>query len=50
MTHVTPTAWLVVTGDGAHRSVYLERARADQWASRCHGTVYPLYLWPESVA
>ena len=39
----TASAWLVVGADG-YRFVFLERARAEFWASKCSGQVLPLYL------
>ena len=49
MTHRAPVAWMVVSHDGGHRALFLERARAERWAPDCHGTVHPLYLWPDPV-
>lgn len=40
---MTPEAWLVVAADG-YRSVFLDRVRAEAWAVRCHGNVYPLVM------
>jgi hypothetical protein len=40
---VTPKAWLVVAADG-FESVFLDHARALQYAAHVHGTVSPLYL------
>lgn len=34
-------AWLVIALDG-YRSLFLDRVRAEFWASRCHGKVYAL--------
>lgn len=42
-----PFAYAVINGEGTHRSLFFDRARAEQWAARCSGTVHPLYLWPE---
>jgi len=38
-----PVAYLVIAADG-FRAVFLERAVADNYAVRCHGTVHPLVM------
>ena len=40
-----PAAYLVTTVDG-YRAVFLDRARAEQYAEHTHGTVQPLFLGP----
>lgn len=37
-----PAAWLVIAADG-YRAVFLERATAERYAARVHGTVQALY-------
>ena len=41
-----PKAWLVIAADG-FESVFLQRARAEQYAVNCRGTVWPLGLIPK---
>jgi hypothetical protein len=36
-------AWLVVGADG-HEAVFLFRAAADLYATKCHGVVHPLVV------
>ena len=40
--HVRPVGWCVVDGKGG-AALFLERAQADQFAVRVHGTVDALY-------
>ncbi|MDE2452741.1 MAG: hypothetical protein KGL43_04040 [Burkholderiales bacterium] len=41
MDTVLREAWLVIAADG-FKVVFIDRARAVAYASRCHGIVYPL--------
>jgi len=43
---VRAEAWLVIAADG-FRAVFLDRAVADNYAVRCHGTVPPLVMGDE---
>lgn len=38
---MTAEAWLVVAADG-FRAVFIDRAVAERYAARCHGTVHEL--------
>jgi hypothetical protein len=35
--------WLVIAADG-YRSLFLDRMRAEFWATQCHGRVFALGL------
>ena len=40
-----PKAWLVIAAD-SFEALFLQRARAEQYAVNCSGTVWPLGLYP----
>lgn len=42
-----PVAWLVVCAKG-DRTLFLDQARAVQYAAQQHGVVHGLYLHPEA--
>ena len=37
-----PSAWMVIAPNG-FQAVFLQRARAEQYAVNCRGTVWPLF-------
>lgn len=42
---MTPAAWMVVYGEQSqYKALFVEQARAEQFAATHHGIVRPLYL------